>query len=307
MIDLGGLTATSAVVNGSTLSITAGGQTFNFQVAGAGLSGNVFALENDQHGGTILALGKAAPVIFGLKLKTVFAAISALLGPISIADPGPGGSGILRLVISAFRGLLAANAVGAGTVSGDNSDTLTLTGNLADLNAELANVTYTGASAGNDTVDLNVIDTTGATIDQKIAVTTLDVPFTQPVLNVPSSANFVPGVESDIPDLSLSDPFAETTSQSLHLRALASSGSHVISGGSGALITNQNSNDVIVTGTPSEINSYLADGDALIWKAVGLTVLAVVIVVAIAWIIGQLTQPPVAVPPSKPGPPAAGH
>jgi hypothetical protein len=105
VIDLGGLTVTSAVSNGSILTVTtAGGQTFNYQVAGAGLAGNVFALENDQHGGTILALGKPAPVIFSPNSQTVFTGFPAVLGPISIADPGPGGSGILSLIISAVSG-----------------------------------------------------------------------------------------------------------------------------------------------------------------------------------------------------------
>ena len=146
VIDLGGLTATSAVVNGSTLTLTAGGQTYKYQVAGAGLAGNVFALENDGHGGTILALGKPAPVIFAPNTQTVFTGFPALLGPISIADPGPGGSGILTLIINDTTGLLATNAVGSGTVSGHDTNTLTLTGDLADVNAELASVTYSGAN-----------------------------------------------------------------------------------------------------------------------------------------------------------------
>ncbi len=62
-IDLAGVQATSAVVNSSTLTVTAGAQTFNYQVAGAGLSGDVFAIQNDQQGGSNLVLGPPGPVI----------------------------------------------------------------------------------------------------------------------------------------------------------------------------------------------------------------------------------------------------
>jgi hypothetical protein len=191
-IDLAGIQATSAVVNGSTLSVTAGAQTFNYQVSGAGLSENVFAVENDQHGGTLLALGTPGPVIAGPNTQTVFTGWPAVLGPLSIADP-TAGSGTLTVTVSDTAGLLSATPVGAGTVGGSDTNTLTLTGDLTDLNAMLGSLTYGGASAGSDTVHVQVTDANNLTTAQGVTVTTEAVPFTEPVVNLPQTEMLIAG------------------------------------------------------------------------------------------------------------------
>ena len=117
-------------------------------------------------------LGPPGPVIAGPNFQTVFTDFVAVLGPLSIADPGPGGSGILTVIINDTTGLLAVNAVGAGTVNGDFTNTLTLTGDLTDLNAELAILLYGNGVAGNDTVQIDVTDADGLTTAESIALTT---------------------------------------------------------------------------------------------------------------------------------------
>ncbi len=73
-IDLVNTSVTSAVVNGSTLTVTeTGGATLTYKVAGA-LAGNHFALQADTaHSGTSLVLttGTAAPAAFGPKLAAI--------------------------------------------------------------------------------------------------------------------------------------------------------------------------------------------------------------------------------------------
>ena len=89
-IDLAGVQATSAVVNGSTLTVTAGAQTYNYQVSGSGLATNTFAMEDDQHGGTDLVLGPPGPTISGPDSQTAFLGWPTVLGPLTIADPNAG-------------------------------------------------------------------------------------------------------------------------------------------------------------------------------------------------------------------------
>jgi hypothetical protein len=61
-------------------------------------------------------------VIDGPTTQTVFTDFPAVLGPLSIADPGPGGSGTLTVTLSDTDGLLSAVAAGAGTVGGSGTN-----------------------------------------------------------------------------------------------------------------------------------------------------------------------------------------
>ncbi len=113
MIDLAGVQATSAVVIGSTLTVTAGAQTYSYQVSGPGLATNTFAIEDDQHGGTNLVLGPPGPTISGPTSQTAFLGYPTVLGPLTIADTGAG-NGSLTVTITAQSGTLAGAAAGAG-------------------------------------------------------------------------------------------------------------------------------------------------------------------------------------------------
>ena len=276
-IDLAGIQATGAVVNGSTLTVSAGSQTLQYRVAGPGLSNNVFAIEDDQQGGTDLVLGPPGPVIAGPNSQTVFTDFPAVLGPLSIADPGPGGSGILTVIINDTTGLLAVNAVGAGTVNGDFTNTLTLTGDLTDLNAELASLLYGSGVAGNDTVQIDVTDADGLTTAESIALTTEAVPFTLPVINGPEQALYIPGTLTDVGGNIASDPYAEATGTALTLETTSTSGDIIAHGPPGAEVTGEDTDDLQITGTVSQINSYLADNWGLV--ALGIVVVAGIIII----------------------------
>ena len=101
-IDLAGVQATSAVVSGSTLTVKAGSQTFTYQVAGSGLTGNTFAIQSDQNGGTDLVLGAPGPTISGPTTQTAFLGWPTVLGPLTIADPNAG-NGLLTVTITAQK------------------------------------------------------------------------------------------------------------------------------------------------------------------------------------------------------------
>ena len=265
-IDLAGIQATSASVNGSTLTVTAGSQTLTYQVSGAGLSGNVFAVQNDQHAGTDLVLGTPGPVISGPDTQTVFTGLPAVLGPLTIEDP-EAGNGTLTVEVSDSAGTLSDTAAGAGTVSGSGTNQLTLTGDLADINTMLVSLTYAAASAGNDSVNVQVTDARGLTTSQSVALTTDTVPFTQPVINAADSYIAIPGTPTALGGISVSDPYSQTTGQQLSLRpTLTGSGTLTATGGRSGSLSGQGTNDLLISGTVTEINSYLADcllGDML--------------------------------------------
>ena len=193
--------------------------------------------------------------------QTVFAGTPAVLGPISIADANAG-NGPLTVVISDTAGALSATASGAGTVGGAGSHKLTLTGGLADLNAELAGLTYSAASAGSDTVAVNATGANNASVTQSIAVTTDAVPQTTPVLNAPATTVLISGQPSGIGGISISDPYAEATGQqvTLNITSGATPATFTVSGGPGGTVTGQGTGDLTITSTVQQINSYLSDG-----------------------------------------------
>ncbi len=265
-VDLAGMQATSAVINGSTLTVTAGSQTLSYQVSGPGLAHNVFAVENDRQGGSDLVLGPPGPVINGPSTQIVFTGLPAVLGPLGITDPSAGDSPLM-VTVSDTAGLLSTVATGAGTVGGSGTNALTLTGDLDDINTMLASLTYGGAGAGSDTVDVQVTDAGNRTTEQNIAVTDEAVPFTRPEVNAPAQELVIIGTSTAFGGITVSDPFAEATDEPVSLKAniqlattsVASPVTLIASGPSGSTITGQDTDDLTITGTVDQVDADLAD------------------------------------------------
>jgi hypothetical protein len=76
------------------------------------------------------------------------------------------------VVLTDQFGRLGATASGAGAVSGAGTGVLTVSGTLTDINAELASLTYTGAAAGTDAIDVTTYDAAGLVDDHQIAIKT---------------------------------------------------------------------------------------------------------------------------------------
>ena len=96
-----------------------------------------------------------------------------------VAPSAPAGM-TFAVVVTDGSGLLGATASGAGQVMGVGTGVLTLTGGLADINAELASLSYTGTAAGTDTIDVTTYDGVGLVDDHLIAVD-VAAPITVPL------------------------------------------------------------------------------------------------------------------------------
>ncbi len=88
-------------------------------------------------------------------VATAVAGAPTLLRGISLSAVGmlPAGAQVTAVLIDA-NGVLAARQSGDGTVIGAGSTTLVLTGSLADVNAELASVTYGASATGTETIEV---------------------------------------------------------------------------------------------------------------------------------------------------------
>ena len=129
-------------------------------------------------GVTVSTVVPAASYV-GSAADAVAGATVSIPGVEIVAPSAPAGM-TFAVVVTDVAGALGATASGAGHVSGAGTDVMTLTGDLADINAELASLTYTGAAAGTDTIDVTTYDGVGLVDDHLIAVD-IAAPVTVPL------------------------------------------------------------------------------------------------------------------------------
>jgi hypothetical protein len=179
IIDLANTDATGASIvstqNGQAIDIAlADGTSLQYSLSSY-LPFTLLSTKSDLNGGTNIVVGQgAAPVINSPTSTTVNEGVASSLGAISLTDTDPN-AGTVSLVITDTLGTLAATQVGQATVSSYSPNYLQLSGDLADVNAELATLTYkgplrTGASVS-DTVYLSMGDTDRESAIAHIAVT----------------------------------------------------------------------------------------------------------------------------------------
>jgi hypothetical protein len=187
---------------------------------------------------------------------------TTLITPLGITDAAAG-TGPLTVTLNDSVGTLSAVASGAGAVTGAGSNSLTLTGNLADINAMLASVAYTSQSTGADTIHMKVTDEHNASVSQDIAASTFTLQQTVPVLNAPFGTVLIPGQSSGIGGVTVSDPYAAANNQQISLTLTSTglaTGPITVTGGPGGTVTGNGTDQVTITGTVAQVNSYLSDG-----------------------------------------------
>jgi hypothetical protein len=110
----------------------------------------------------------------------------------------------ITVEISDSEGILTASALGAGdTVSGSGTTQLSISGTIAEVNADLPTVVYSNPAAGTDGVDISISDGRGGSSGGQIAIK-IDAP---PVTTVPSGPFLLQaGQATAIPGISIADP-----------------------------------------------------------------------------------------------------
>ncbi|WP_210254935.1 VWD domain-containing protein, partial [Methylocapsa sp. S129] len=262
-IDLANIAATSAVISGDALTVTeSNGQTLQYQLSNV-QTDSQFTIQSDNADGSdlVLSTGAVPPVITAPATATATEGIAASLGTLSIADANPdAGTLTVDLEANGFGqgGTLAADQSGAATVVNEGG-TLVLTGDLTDVNNELATLTYTGAlrtssaTTWDDSIFVDVSDSTGQNAQQSIDITVGVGPL---VITAPQTAMAVDFTASSLGGLSLADsngasePLTVTVSAGIGALAAAQSGA--------ATVVGDNTGQLILTGTAADINNELA-------------------------------------------------
>jgi hypothetical protein len=189
---------------------------------------------------------------------------SITLTGLSITDAfAASNPGTLGLYLSDTSGKLSiANA--GGSVTGQGTGNLSVTGTLAQINADLAALSYTAAgSSGSDSIAVNVWDQAGLEGTATIAVTvtapapTVPTP-TGPGIAVPAAESLATGATIAVTGIAVTDAFAASNPGTLGLYLSDTSGKLSIANATGTSVTGQDSDNLAVTGTLAQINADLA-------------------------------------------------
>ncbi len=205
---------------------------------------------------------------------------STVGNPITIDDNTDGanaGTYSVTLVVTTGSGtpgtMRVGPSVGATSVSGDNTSSITLTGLLTDINLALDGLQFappSGEGIPNQTLTVtvhdngNVDDVSPADLIDVLAITIIvDGDNDAPVITLPTPANQTLGEDTNAEFgtsvgrvISIADP--DANGQNLTLTLTASNGKiTVVNAGGLAGISNNNTGTVTATGTESALNAAL--------------------------------------------------
>jgi hypothetical protein len=184
-------------------------------------------------------------------------AVTAVRG-VSVADSQ--GSSTITVVVSDSTGLLNTGTVSGVTAKGENSTALTLTGTVAELNTELASLSYTGGSAaGTDWLWVAANDPDGNQGLGHVVVTTTAASSTStsasaPVVATPATINTGTGAVATVSGVSITDGVAGD----ITVTVSDTTGLLNTQAESGVAVKGEDSNALTLTGTVAELNTELA-------------------------------------------------
>ncbi len=185
-------------------------------------------------------------------------------------------TGTITATVTAGVGTLAIENA-AGHVMSQGVKQITLTGTEANVDAELATLTYTGgASTGSNMLSVTVQDAAGHTITQAIGVT-VTAPAAAAVsggalLSVPSSFAMTAATTATFPNVVLSDPYAATHAGTVTLTVAALNGGLQVSA-NGATLVGNGSGALTVSGSFAQVSAALATLTYTAGASLGVTTL----------------------------------
>jgi hypothetical protein len=251
------LSGSLAAVNAELATLTYTGAFSN-----APLTDIVTVATNDGRGGSnthsIAVTVDQPPVATVPAAALIQTGVAAALSGFSVADPDAISlNQIITVTLTDSYGLLSAAAAAGATVGGAGTTSLTLSGGLAAVNAELASLTYTAATAGaplTDTLTVAVNDGVGGSSGKTVAIS-LNQP---PVTTAPASENIVDGVATAIAGISVADGDAVTAGETITVRLSDTAGLLSATAAAGATVTGAGTDSLTLSGGLAAVNAELA-------------------------------------------------
>jgi serralysin len=248
-----GTSATKSASDTSTISVSLGGDPLLIEIGGAA-SGSGDGGGTGTGGGT--STTPTGPTFAAPANETTIAGSAIAISGVSVTDAFAASTpGTLALNISATGGVIAMTS-GGTSLDGSGTDAMSVTGTLAQINADLATLTYTaGSSAGGDTIIIDVWDQAGIEGSKSIEVTVTAPPA--PVITMPASESVTAGSAIAIAGVSVADALAASDPGTLVLN-ISATGGVIAMTSSGTRLAGSGTDAMSITGTLAQINADLA-------------------------------------------------
>jgi hypothetical protein len=172
----------SANIDASNASVSVTGGSWSENNGNPGAAGSTGSFTVDT----------VTPVIMAPITATVGQSQGTTIGSVSLSEAGNLSGETFTATLTDTNGLLSANTSatgGGGTINGSGGTSLTITGTLTQVNADLTTLSDKDATSGSDTITLNATDSFGNSATQKqIAVTAESVVPTVTWSGVPTGS-----------------------------------------------------------------------------------------------------------------------
>lgn len=254
VIDLASLSYSSADTitgtPGHAWTIDAADGTVLFTFAGgialAGGAGGLMLTGDASTGTEVIAVGQSPITIAAPAVLAIFNGPVQPVIPVRIVDTGAAAGVTFTVTVSDTAGLLTATgATGSGTT------TLTLTGSLDQVNAALATLTVSEATAATDSISLTVADSLG---NQAVRSINLIATPPVPVLTAPPTALLTQGHPTLVAGISLAEPGSLPTD----VFTVTAQDTAGLLSASGSGVSGSGTNILSVSGTAAQVNAALA-------------------------------------------------
>ncbi len=196
------------------------------------------------------------PVVTAPGVATVGANGTVAIKGVSIADPWAASNpGSLALTVSDSNGSITMLNASGAKLAGSGTETIAVGGTLAQINAELATLSYIAGNA-NATINVDIWDQAGVEANKTFDVT-VNAMAPNAVVTVPATESVATGATVAISGASIADAWAAQNPGSLALTVVANDGT-VTMLASGTKLSGSGTSTIEVNGTLAQINADLS-------------------------------------------------
>lgn len=171
-------------------------------------------------------------------------------------------TGVLALNVASIAGAFTMTDGTGNRLTGSSTQAIFVSGTLAQLNAELATLSYTaGATAGHDQLSITITDQSGTDFNVaiQVSVATGAAPSPSgPSISAPSTETVAAGQRVSVSGVQVADAYAASHPGQLALNVSSTGGNITMTGADGTALPGSGSASISVQGTFADINAELA-------------------------------------------------
>src|SRR6185437_10279937 len=182
---------------------------------------------------TIAVTVNSDPVVTGGAATTIGVGQAAAIAGPSLSESGDTSGETFTVTVADTDGALSVSGAGGGAVTGNGSNSLSISGTLSEVNAALATLSDADTTAGTDTITFNAVDVFGNTALQQTTAITVNG---DPVVTAGAATTIGVGQAAAIAGPSLSES-GDTSGETFTVTVADTDGALSVSGAGGGAVT----------------------------------------------------------------------